>query len=196
MENQVLGNIRKRRSIRAYKPEQLADDELSQIIEAGRFAPSGGNNQTSHFVVVQNAQTLNKLKRLVVAEFAKMEVAEDTYKSLKTSILRSKKGDYDFIFGAPTLIIASNRRGYGNAMADCAVALENMMLAATSLQIGSCWINQLRWLADNEHVKEYLTKLEISEDEIVCGALALGYPDQQMPSEPLPRKGNRVTYIR
>ena len=153
MENLVLEVIRKRRSIRKYKPEQITDDELSQIIESGRVAPSGGNNQTSHFVVIQNREVLNTLKKMAAEEFSMMEVTEDTYKSLKSSILQSKKGNYDFTYNAPTLIVIANRRGYGNAMADCSVALENMMIAAASINIGSCWVNQLRWLADNSVIK-------------------------------------------
>lgn len=195
MTNAVLNNILTRRSVRMYRSQQLGDGALADIIEAGRCAPSGGNNQTTHFLVIQNAQVLNELKALVTREFAKMELTEGMYKSLRASILRSRAGGYDFIFGAPTLVVTANRRGYGNAMADCAVALENMMLAAWSLGIGSCWINQLRWLCDNEAICAYLQALGIREDEWVCGSLALGYPAQSAPTPPV-RSGNPVTYVR
>lgn len=195
MENQVLEIIKKRRSIRKYKPEQISDDELFQILEAGRYAPSGGNNQTNHFVVIQNEKILSELKQMAAKEFSRMEVAEDTYKSLKSAILQSKKGNYDFTYQAPTLVVVANLRGYGNAMADCAVALENMMLAATSLHIGACWVNQLKWLGDNEIIKPYMESLGITASEVICGGLILGYPDQkELP--PLERKGNRITYIK
>lgn len=195
IENQVLEIIRKRRSIRKYKQEQISDYELSQILEAGRLAPSGGNNQTSHFVVVQNAETLIALKQLVSEEFSKMEVSENTYKSLKSAIMQSKKGGYDFTYNAPTLVIAANLRGYGNAMADCAVALENMMLAAASINVGSCWVNQLKWLTDNDRIKDYMNKLGIPKNEVICGGLVLGYSDQKELT-PLERKGNLITYIK
>lgn len=195
MENKVIETIQNRRSIRRYKQKQITDEELDKIIEAGCYAPSGGNNQSSHFVVIQSLETLNELKALVVEEFSKMEIKEDTYKSLKASILQSKKGNYDFTYHAPTLILISNLRGYGNAMADCSVALENMMLAATSLKIGSCWVNQLKWLADNYAVKNYIKKFDINEDEIICGGIVLGYSDQNdLP--PIERKGNHVTFIK
>lgn len=195
MDNQVLEVIRKRRSIRKYKPEQISDDELSQIIEAGRLAPSGGNNQSNHFIVIQNEEMLKELKKLVAEEFSKMEVTDDTYKSLKSAILQSKKGNYDFTYQAPVLVVAANVRGYGNAMADCAIALENMMLAAASINIGSCWVNQLKWLGDNDTIKTYMERLGIAENEVICGGLILGYSDQ-MELPPLERKGNRVTYIK
>lgn len=195
MINQVTEVIKRRRSIRKYKAEQISDEELSLIIEAGRLAPSGGNNQTNHFMVIQNEEVLSELKKLAAGEFSKMEVTEDTYKSLKSAILQSKKGSYDFTYHAPTLVVAANVRGYGNAMADCAVGLENMMIAAASIHIGSCWVNQLKWLADNDIIKTYMARLGLAENEVICGGLILGYPDQnELP--PLERKGNRVTYIK
>lgn len=132
---------------------------------------------------------------MVEKEFAKMEIKEDTYKSLKNSILASKKGGYDFTYNAPTLIVAANQKGYGNAMADCSVALENMMLAAVSLDIGSCWINQLYWLEDNKSIHAYMMKLGLTENERICGGLALGY-SQISDMVPLKRIGNTVTYIK
>ncbi|AGK96975.1 nitroreductase family protein [Clostridium pasteurianum] len=195
MENQVLEVISKRRSIRKYKKEQISEEKLSLVIEAGRFAPSGGNNQTNHFIVIQNRETLQELKLMVEKEFAKMEIKEDTYKSLKNSILASKKGGYDFTYNAPTLIVVANQKGYSNAMADCSVALENMMLAAVSLDIGSCWINQLHWLDDNKSTHAYMMKLGLTENETICGGLALGY-SQMSDMVPLKRTGNTVTYIK
>ncbi|MFC0903603.1 nitroreductase family protein [Clostridium sp. MT-14] len=195
MENQVLETILKRRSIRKYGKDQIPDEKLSLIIEAGRFAPSGGNNQTSHFIVIQNRETLQKLKLMVQKEFADMEIKEGLYKSIKNSILASKKGGYDFMYNAPTLIVAANQREYGNAMADCSVALENMMLAAVSLNIGSCWINQLHWLDDNKCIHRYLVELGLRENETICGGLALGY-SQTSEMAPLKRTGNVVTYVK
>lgn len=196
MENKVTEVIKARRSIRSYKPEQISSEELECIIEAGRFAPSGGNNQTTHMIVIQDQSILAELKQLTTEEFAKMEIKEDTYSSIKSSITQSRTGKYDFTKNAPTLIVVANKRGYGNAMADCACVLENMMIAATSINIGSCWVNQLRWLADNEIVKEYVkNKLNIREEEIICGGLILGYSNQDN-LVPLQRKGNPVTYIK
>lgn len=193
--NAVLENIIKRRSIRKYHSSQIDNEALRLIIEAGRYAPSGGNNQTTHILVIQNEAVLKELKALVVEEFSKMEVTENMYKSLAASIRQSKKGEYDFTYGAPTLIVVSNKRGYGNAMADCSVVLENMMLAATSLDIGSCWINQLRWLAEGAEIIQYMEKLGISKEEVICGGLSLGYAES-FPVEELSRNGNKVDYIR
>jgi nitroreductase len=193
--NEVINCIKMRRSIRKFKEEQIQDVELEAILEAGRYAPSGGNNQSSHLITIQNWSILQELTNLVKQEFSKMEISDEMYKSIKASILASKKGEYDFCYSAPTLIVVANKKGYGNAMADSACLLENMMLAATSLNLGSCWINQLHWLDDNATIRLYLEKLGLDENETICGALALGKKDMKDP-EPLTRVGNRITYVR
>ena len=147
--NEVLETIRRRRSVRRFSPEPLPEEVLAAVIEAGRQAPCGGNSRTTHFMVIRSCEAREELRRLAVREFARMEAAEDTYKSLKKAILSSKKGDYVYDYRAPVLVVTANRVGYPNAMADCACALENMMLAAASLDVGSCWINQLHWLDEN-----------------------------------------------
>lgn len=195
LSNEVIRNIKKRRSIRKYKKEQLKQEELEAILEAGQYAPSGGNNQTTHLLVIQRQEILSQLIAVTEEEFAKQEVYEGMYKSLRGSILASKKGGYDFTYGAPTLVVAANKKGYGNALADCACVLENMMLAAVSLDIGSCWINQLHWLDENPAVRSLLTALGLKEDETVCGGLVLGYKEGKE-GEPLKRTGNPITFIR
>lgn len=192
--NPTLQTIQSRRSVRRFKNEQISDSELDTVIQAGRCAPSGGNNQSCHIIVVQKRQVLDKLKQLAMQQFSSMELTPDTYKSIANSIRASQKGTYDFTYGAPTLIIVSNLKGYGNAMADSACLLENMMLAAHSIGLGSCWLNQLHWLDENPVMKAYLAELGLASEETVCGSLALGYPAMpDMP--PAIRKGNKVSYI-
>ena len=193
--NEILINIRNRRSTRKYKSEQVRDEDLTNILEMGQYAPSGGNNQSTHLIVIQKEKVLRDLKQLVVQEFSQMIINDGMYKSLQGSIRASKNGAYDFCYNAPTLLIVANQKGYGNAIADCACVLENMMLAATSLNIGSCWINQLHWLDENIEIRSYLQKLGLAENETICGGLALGYTDMKE-SLPLKRTGNTITYIR
>lgn len=194
----TLETILTRRSTRSYKSAPVERDKLEQIIEAGRHAPSGGNNQTNHFIVVQNPDVLQKLASLAEEAFAKMEVTEQTYSSLKSSIMQSKKGGYVFYYHAPVLIIVANQKNYGNNIADCAVAVENMMIAANALDLGSCWINQLKWLNEEPSVLNYLRTLGLKENERVYSSMIVGYPksaDGKPNRTPLPRKGNEVTFI-
>ncbi len=190
--------IRTRRSTRKYRRDPVEEEKLRAVIEAGRYAPSGGNNQSTHLIVIRDKQVLLSLAALVREEFSKMEVTEGMYASLAAAVRASARENYVFHFDAPVLIAAANRRDYGNNIADCACVLENMMIMANALDLGSCWINQLRWLNENERIDAFLRTLGLGEDERVYGGLALGYPDTEdgLPvREPLPRKGNPVTMV-
>ena len=185
-----------RRSTRRFSDEIPERDLIEKVIETGRFAPSGGNSQTTHFLVITDPDVLKELARIVQTAFSKMEIREDTYASLKNSINRSKQGNYIFHYNTPVLIVTANKKGYGNAMADSACALENMMIAANALDLGSCWINQLHWLDENESVRAYMEKLGLKEDETITGGLILGYGYDGLPvRSELKRTGNPVTYI-
>ena len=195
----MLDFIKSRRSTRKFKDKAVPEKLLTQVIEAGRYAPSGGNSQSIHFIVVENKDVLNELAELVKQEFAKMEIEENTYKSLVHSITASKRGTYVFHYNPAVLIITANKKDYGNNMVDCACALENMMLMANALDLGSVWINQLRWLNENPVILERMQELGMADDERVYGALALGYADTEdgMPVRtPLDRSGNAVTYVK
>ena len=195
---EALEAILTRRSTRNYKPDAVEEEKLDRILQAARQAPSGGNNQTNHFLVIRNREVLGKLIGMTETAFAKMEIAEDTYASLKHAINASKKGGYVFCYNAPVLIAVANRRDYGNNMADCACAIENMMVAANALDLGSCWINQLRWLNEEPVLVEYLQSLGMKEDERIYGAVIIGYPatESGLPNRNLmAQKGNEVTFI-
>ena len=193
---EAMEAILTRRSTRNYRPDPVEPEKLEKVLEAGRQAPSGGNNQTSHFLVIRSREVLHKLTQMTEAAFARMEIREDTYASLKHAITASKKGGYVFCYNAPVLIAVANRRDYGNNMADCACAIENMMVAANALDLGSCWINQLRWLNEDPDLVAYLQSLGMKENERIYGAVIIGYPAGGLPNRNLMEiRGNEVTYI-
>lgn len=187
-----------KRSTRKYLDKEVSQELLEKIIETGRYAPSGGNSQSNHFLVIQNKQIIDHLVKMVERAFSQMEITENMYRSLQNSINLSKKGGYVFCYNAPVLIIVANKKDYGNNQADCALALENMMLEANELDLGSCYINQLKWLNENQKILSYLQSLGMNEDERVYGSLIVGYPDTN-DGKPLrkvlPRKGNEVTWL-
>lgn len=187
-----------RRSTRKYLDKEVSQELLEKIIETGRYAPSGGNSQSNHFLVIQNKQIIDHLVKMVERAFSQMEITENMYRSLQNSINLSKKGGYVFCYNAPVLIIVANKKDYGNNQADCALALENMMLEANELDLGSCYINQLKWLNEDQKILSYLQSLGMNEDERVYGSLIVGYLDTN-DGKPLrkvlPRKGNEVTWL-
>ena len=194
----TLDAINTRRSTRRFKSYPIEQEKLETIIEAGRYAPSGGNSQTCHFIVIRNKEVLANFAELAQSAFAKMEITDGMYKSIANSIRASQNGNYVFHYDPDTLIIVANQKDYGNNIADCACTLENMMIAANELDLGSVWINQLKWLNEDETLLEYERTLGLEENERVYGALAVGYADTEdgLPCRtPLERTGNKVTYI-
>ncbi|MBE5863264.1 MAG: nitroreductase family protein [Lachnospiraceae bacterium] len=192
----ALEAILSRRSTRRYASVMPEKALIEKVIEAGRYAPSGGNNQTTHFVVFTDRAVLDEMAALACAEFAKMEADENTYASLRHSISAAKRGNYVFHYGAPVFIMTANKKGYGNALADSACALENMMIAANALDLGSCWINQLHWLDENQAMRGFLYQYGLREDETITGGLILGYAEGGLPERtPLERKGNPIDWV-
>ena len=190
--------IETRRSTRKFKDCPVERELIEKVVEAGRLAPSGGNSQTTHFLVITNRGILDDLAVKVRETFAGMEVTPGMYSSMVHSIEASKKGGYIFHYNAPVLIVTANRRDYGNNMADCSCALENMMLEANELDLGSCWINQLRWLNEEPALVEYLCALGMKASERVYGAVIVGHPatEDGLPNRKhMPQKGNEVTFI-
>ena len=155
--NEVLQNILTRRSIRKFKKEQIKDEELNLILEAGIYAPSGMNKQSWQFSVVQNKEKIELLAKVV-----------------RESLGRD--AGYNF-YAPPTLIMLSNEKDNTNGLADCSCALQNIFLMANSLGIGSCWINQLKTICDEKEVREVLTSFGIPENHIVWGMASIGYPN-------------------
>lgn len=185
-----------RRSTRKMKSDLPPKELIEKIIEAGRAAPSGSNSQTTHLIVITKMEILSELAAIVQNAFAVMDVNPDAYVSLRHSVSAAKKGDYVFHYGAPVLIVTANKKGYGNAIADSACVLENMMIAANALDLGSCWINQLHWLDEDKSVRVYMENLGLGQDETITGGLILGYGYDGLPvRSELKRTGNPVTWI-
>lgn len=198
MKEKMLEVIATRHSTRKFKPDMVETSLLEKVIEAGRRAPSGKSKNTNHFLVIRDTAVLDKLVELVQSEFAKKEITPENEANIGGAIKMSKKGNYVFKYNAPVLIVVANKKDYGNNMADSSAAMENMLLAANALDLGACWINQLRWLQDNPVLLDYLHELGMKEDEWVFGSISLGYPDMPdgLPNRNITSiKGNEVTYI-
>lgn len=194
----VFETIRTRRSTRSYSAREVSPEDLDMILQAGRYAPSGGNNQSTHLLVITSADVKQEIAVLAEKLFSVMEVTPDMYRSMASAVMASKKGGYNFHRDAPVLILAANKKSYSNNIADCSCVLENMMIMANALDLGSCWVNQIKWLNEEPEMLELLYGIGLGEDERVYGGITLGYadtPDGLPLRTPLDRKGNEVTYV-
>jgi len=200
LENDVIKVIMSRRSVRNFKKEQINENNLITIIEAGRAAPSGGNERLTHIIVIQNSNILQKLINISKKEFAKMIIDENTYKGLSSTIEHAHIVDFHFnyTYFAPTFIVTAHKKGHTNAMADSVCVLENMIIAATALKIGSCYINPVNWLDDSQGFREFMYTIGLNPNETITGGLVIGYPENEMIFSSLPhsRTGNPVSYVR
>jgi nitroreductase len=173
-QNEVLDCIQKRRSTRRFKNEQITQEQLTALLDAAVWAPSGTNNQSWLFTAIQKPDVLSRLNELVCEAFANWE-SDDNYPGKIAAKERAAKKGYHFFYQAPTLILATNQPHYENAMADCACAVQNILLAATSLGLGSCYINQLFWLNEDVVLRSYLAELGIPKEHVICNSVAIGY---------------------
>lgn len=187
--NETLQTIKARRSVRVYTEQQVSPEDLDLILQAAVCAPSGMNHQDWHFVAIQNASVLTQLNDKVKAAFAKSD-----------NLLWVERGNSDTYccyYHAPTLIVASGKADSLLTPSDCACALENIFLAARSLGIASCWINQPGQTCDDPEVRTFLTEeLGIPADYKVFGCAALGYAPADMPVKERKMKEYVVTVIR
>lgn len=187
IQNKVLDCIHGRRSTRQFLDRQIEPEQLETLLAAAVWAPSGGNNQSWLFTAVQNRELLLELNGLVKEGFQRW-TPDDDYPGKLSAKTGSQREGYNFYYHAPTLVIASNRPNYENAMADCALALENLFLAAESLGLGSCYVNQLHWLRDDPGVRDFLSGLGIPREHTICSAAAIGYIGKK-PAPPPRREG-------
>lgn len=178
--NDIIKNIITRRSIRKYKSEQIKLEELETILLAGSYAPSGVNMQSWKFTAIQNKEVLQEVNE-AIRQTILLNKDNPYYERL---IEKAKDEKANFLFNAPTYVIVSNLKDNPNSMADSALAIGNMMLAAHSLGIGSCWLNQLPRLSCYPQMREFLTKIGVPENHLVYGSFTLGYPDESKDASP------------
>jgi nitroreductase len=193
IHNEVLDCIRARRSTRNFQEQQIKAAELEALLEAAIWAPSGSNNQSWLFTAIQNQETISRINELLKEGFQRW-VPDDDYPGKLGTKAKAQNKDWHFFYQAPTLIIASNRPHYENAMADCALALENLFLAAQSLGLGSCYINQLHWLQHDPQLREFLAELGIPKEHTICASAVVGYIAKA--ASPPPRKDGTIHIIK
>lgn len=190
MANNIIRCIKSRRSIRKYDERAVSGELLQHLLDAAIWAPSGTNSQSWLFTAIQNKGTLAKLNEVVRGSLAAWK-PDDAYPVKKVAQAKAMMAGFNFYYNAPTLIVASNSQSNQNGMPDCAAALQNIMLAAHSLGLGSCWINQLRWVNDHADVKGFLFSLGIPTEHVVYGAVAVGYA-AHTPEAPARKSGTTI----
>ena len=190
----TLKCIKTRRSYRKFLDKPVEEEKIMEIITAGNYAPTGKNQQLTHFIVITNNKVRKELITKVNEVLIKLDSNQEGYESLINPINLAKQGKYIFNYNAPLFIIIAHKKNNANAMADSVCAIENMMLAANDLGLGSCYVNQLRYLNNNPEMLTYLKELGLEEDETVYCSLSVGYVEKM--NDIIPERNNKVTYIK
>ena len=170
--NEVIKNLMERRSCRSYKSEQISETELDAVLEAGVWAPTGMNRQAVKLVAVTDPETVKKLSKM------------------NADVMGT---DTDPFYGAPAVVIVFADSDVYTWVEDGSLAMGNMLNAAHSLGLGSCWIHRAREMFDCAEGRKMAKEWGIPDSYRGVGNCILGYPAS--PSAPRLRKSGRIVKL-
>lgn len=171
--NEFLQLIQNRRSCRNFKPDMIPEEMIQQIAEAGTYAPTGMNRQSPIIIAVKNKTLRDKL-----------------------SVMNAKimgKENFDPFYHAPVIFIVLADKTVPTYLYDGSLVMQNLMLAAESLSLGSIWIHRAKEEFSSPEGKEILQTLGISGNYEGIGHCAVGYRAEE-PAPPSPRKENYLYF--
>ena len=168
----IIETIKDRRSIRKYKSEAVPREIIEKIVDAGLYAASGMNRQQTIVVAITDPETRNRL-------------AKDN-----ASIMGR---DGDPFYGAPAVLVVLAAADCFTGIYDGSLVMGNLMLAAHSLGVDSCWIHRAKETFEMPQWKQFLKDLGVEGDYIGLGNCILGYRDMEYPKAP-ERKEKRVFF--
>ena len=184
MENEVLKTIRYRRSTRKYKDEQISEEELQTILEAGIQAPSANNSQSWYFTVIQNVDMIN---------FISEKSKEVMLQSDNECIVNIGKKDGNILYNAPTVIVVSGKEDVSSSLVDSSAAIENMLIACESIDLGAVWIGLVRFFFT---LDDEVKKLKLPNGYKPLYAVSIGYRNNDNIPGPSKRNKDVIDYIR
>ena len=179
--NNVIECIKSRRSQRSFKPEAVPRAALEAILDAAIWAPSGMNAQPWRFTAITRRGLIDRLEARI-----KESLLGSSVERLRAQAARPGSA---FYYGAPAVVIASGESDGPTSGPDCALGLQNMMLAAQSLGIGSCWVHAPTRLAEGSETAALRAELGIPASHAIFGSIALGYAAGPAPSAPARKAG-------
>lgn len=172
--NEVLKCLEERRSCRSYRPEQLSEEDLQAILRAGTYAATGRGLQAAKIVVLQKPEDIARLEKM------------------NAEILGAPEA-HPF-FGAPTVCVVLAREEVYTCVEDASLVIGNLMNAAWSLGVGSCWVHRARQEFDSPAGKALLKEWGVEDGYIGVGHCVLGYPAGEF-RPALPRKEDYILRV-
>ena len=171
--NETIKTLLSRRSVRAFTNEIPSEKDINEIIQAGLYAPSAMNCQSPVIIAVTN----KKMRDCI---------------SIVNASIMNKDESFDPFYGAPVILMVI-AKALPNAVYDGTATIVNMMNAAESLGLATCWIHRAKEEMELPFGKDLLSELGLDGEYIGVGHVALGYIDGEIP-EAKPRKAHRVYF--
>ena len=171
--NETIELMKTRRSIRKFKSDELSRDVIERIVEAGTYAANGRNYQSPVIVAVTDKDVIERLRKT------------------NAEIMGSKM---DPFYGAPAILIVLASKEYPTYLYDGSLVMGNLMLAAHSEGVGSCWIHRAKETFERPEWKQWLKSIGLEGEYEGVGHCILGYVEGEYPA-PIPRKDGRVIFV-
>lgn len=172
--NETIRSIIERRSIRSFSDRPVEMEKIEEIIKAGQYAPSGMNRQERIFIVVTDREKRDELSRVNASVMGR---------------------DADPFYGAPVVIIVAYKKGSFTGIYDASASIENMLIAAESLSLGSCWVFRAKEELESEWGKKLLSSLSLEDEYVGVGNVAVGYYDGRKKPRAAERRPGSVFFI-
>lgn len=167
--NEIIENIKTRKSVKKYKNDMVNQEMIDIISEAGTYAPSGMNKQSPIILQITNKKMRDKLSK-INAQVAGMPE------------------NFDPFYNAPAVLVVLADKNIPTYIYDGSLVMGNMMLAANSLGLGSCWIHRAKETFETEEGKQILKDLGIEGNYEGIANCIVGYPDIEPISHPRKEK--------
>ena len=172
--NEVLKSLKERRSCRKFLPQQVRQQDLEAILEAGTYAPTGMNRQAPVIVAIQDPETLAQVSRLNAAVMG---------------------SDTDPFYGAPTVLVVLADPQVRTWLHDGALVMGNLLNAAHGVGVGSCYIFRAKETFETPEGKALLKAWGVPEHYVGVGNCILGYPAEGGIRAASPRKENYIIRV-
>ena len=188
-ENETIKIIKQRRSIRQFLEKQISENDLSAIINTGLYAPNRGTNleEDIYFTIIQNKSILNKIN--ILAKEAAKQSSLEWLKEL------GNNENFNCLYNAPTFVIISVKGQSGSTIYDCSALTQNMLLAAESIGLNSCWLYFPLQAFDNDKNGELIKELKIPQEFKPITSMVIGYKEINEINIP-EKKTKNICYIK
>ncbi len=168
--NETIKSIKERRSIRSYQSTPVPQHLLDQVLEAGTFAANGRNWQSCKIICITNPDLRNEVSKL-------------------NCKIGGWDESFDPFYGAPCILLVIADKSRPTYIYDGSLVMGNLMLAAHSVGLSSCWIHRAKEEMESEFGHNLLAKLGIEGEWEGIGHCALGYAAVEHPQAPARKEG-------